>query len=91
MHQQLHPKYTHSFIDSCAFNPIDKDESLCRRRLLEKSDELGLLLQITHSVQKEIDQSIVDFMERERIKKGKNLLIGIQGWPSTLVLLLASF
>ena len=55
MHQQLHPKYTHSFIDSCAFNPIDKDEALCSRRLLDKSYELGLLLQIAHSIQKEID------------------------------------
>jgi len=55
LHQQRPPKYTHSFIDSCAFDPDDEGEYLCSRRLLDKSDDLDLELIVAHSVQKEIE------------------------------------
>lgn len=51
-HRQRHPNYTSSFIDSCAFDPADKREMDCSRRLLSENN---LILQISHSVQKEID------------------------------------
>lgn len=55
MHRQRHPQYTHSFIDSCAFNPIDVKEGESSRRLLEEADENGFMLVVAHSVQKEVD------------------------------------
>ena len=55
MHQQRHPNYCHTFIESCAFNPLDKDECVCSRRLLARSDDSGFMLIVSHSVQKEID------------------------------------
>jgi len=54
VHKQRHPKYTHSFIDSCAFDPGGKEEK-CSRRLIALSDDGELVLEIAHSVQKEID------------------------------------
>ncbi len=53
-HKQRHPKYTHSFIDSCAFDPGGEEEK-CSRRLLALLDDGELVLVIAHSVQKEID------------------------------------
>ncbi len=49
-HQQRPPRYTHSFIDSCAFDPggIEEDAS---RRILEKWPNII----VAHSVQKELD------------------------------------
>jgi len=54
VHKQRHPKYTHSFIDSCAFDPGGEEEK-CSRRLLARSDDGELVIAIAHSVQKEID------------------------------------
>ena len=49
-HQQRPPRYTHTFIDSCAFNPGDMEEA-ASRRILEKWPNVI----VAHSVQKEID------------------------------------
>jgi len=49
-HQQRPPRYTHTFIDSCAFDPGGIEES-ASRRLLEKWPNVI----VAHSVQKEID------------------------------------
>jgi hypothetical protein len=49
-HQQRPPKYTTSFIDSCAFDPADSMEKESSRRLLDEA-----ILEVAHSVQKEID------------------------------------
>ncbi|UCD89498.1 MAG: hypothetical protein JSW04_13950 [Desulfobacterales bacterium] len=54
VHQKRHPKYTHSLIDSCAFDPGGEEEK-CSRRLLARSDAGDLVIEIAHSVQKEID------------------------------------
>lgn len=53
-HQQRHPTYTHTFIDSCAFDPGGEEEK-CSRRLLARSNNGELVIEIAHSVQKEID------------------------------------
>ena len=53
-HKQRHPDYTHTFIDSCAFDPDDEEEK-CSRRLLARCNAGKLVLEIAHSVQKEID------------------------------------
>lgn len=50
MRRQLHPSYTHAFIDSCAFDP-GGDEELACRRILEKRPSVI----VAHSVQKELD------------------------------------
>ena len=55
MYRQRLPKYTHSFIDSCAFDPFDPGEAECSRRLLARSDQDGFNLIVAHSVQKEIE------------------------------------
>jgi hypothetical protein len=55
MRRQRHPRYCHSFIDSCAFNPVDNDEYTCSRKLLAGSDDGDFMLIVAHSVQKEID------------------------------------
>jgi hypothetical protein len=44
------PQYTHSFIDSCAFNPGGVEE-VASRRILEKWPNII----VAHSVQKELD------------------------------------
>ncbi len=53
-HRQRHPKYTRSFIDSCAFDPGGEEEK-CSRRLLARRESAELVLEIAHSVQKQID------------------------------------
>ncbi len=53
-HRQRHPKYTHSFIDSCAFDPGGEEEK-CSRRLLARCESGEPVLEIAHSVQREID------------------------------------
>jgi hypothetical protein len=56
MLKQRPPKYTHSFIDSCAFDPGGLEEKYSRRLLARSdSDKDVLVLEIAHSVQKEID------------------------------------
>ncbi len=49
-HQQRPPSYTHSFIDSCAFDPGGAEEA-ASRRILEKWPNII----VAHSVQKELD------------------------------------
>lgn len=49
-HNQKPPRYTHSFIDSCAFNPCGIEEE-ASRRILEKWP----YILVAHSVQKELD------------------------------------
>ncbi|MEK6726571.1 MAG: type II toxin-antitoxin system VapC family toxin [Deltaproteobacteria bacterium] len=49
-HTQRPPRYTHSFIDSCAFNP-GGTEGAASRRILEKWPNIIL----AHSVQKELE------------------------------------
>lgn len=49
-HQQRAPQYTHSFIDSCAFDPGGIEEA-ASRRILEKWPNII----VAHSVQKELD------------------------------------
>ena len=49
-HQQRPPRYTHSFIDSCAFDPGGMEEA-ASRRILEKWPNIL----VAHSVQKELD------------------------------------
>jgi hypothetical protein len=49
-HQQRPPQYTHTFIDSCAFDPGDIEEE-ASRRILEKWPNII----VAHSVQKELD------------------------------------
>ena len=55
MQKQRHPKYTQSFVDSCAFNPNDEQELASIQRLLSKCDEYGIALIIPFSVQKELN------------------------------------
>jgi len=51
-HQQRPPRYTHTFIDSCAFNPDSmEEEEAASRRILEKWPNVI----VAHSVQKELD------------------------------------
>ena len=50
-HQQRPPRYTHTFIDSCAFNPDSMEEEAASRRILEKWPNVI----VAHSVQKELD------------------------------------
>ncbi len=52
--RQRQPRYTHSFIDSCAFDPGEEEE-ICSRRLLARWESGEIVLAIAHSVQKEID------------------------------------
>lgn len=54
-HKQRHPNYTHTFIDSCAFDPDNTEEEKCSRRLLARYDDGEIILQIAHSVQKEVE------------------------------------
>lgn len=49
-HQQRPPQYTHSFIDSCAFDPGGIEEA-ASRRILERWPNII----VAHSVQKELD------------------------------------
>jgi len=49
-HQQRAPQYTHSFIDSCAFDPGGKEEA-ASRRILDKWPNIL----VAHSVQKELE------------------------------------
>lgn len=49
-HQQRPPRYTHSFIDSCAFDPGGTEEA-ASRRILEKWPNII----VAHSVQKELE------------------------------------
>lgn len=49
-HAQRPPRYTHSFIDSCAFNPGGAEEA-ASRRILEKWPYIV----VAHSVQKELE------------------------------------
>lgn len=49
-HTQRPPQYTHSFIDSCAFNPGGLEEE-ASRRILDKWPNII----IAHSVQKELE------------------------------------
>jgi len=49
-HRQRPPRYTHSFIDSCAFDPGGIEEA-ASRRILEKWPNII----VAHSVQKELD------------------------------------
>jgi len=53
-HRQRAPKYTHSYIDSCAFDPGGVEEQ-CSRRLHVLPDSGQIVLEIAHSVQKEVD------------------------------------
>ena len=50
IHTKRLPQYTHSFIDSCAFN-LGSVEEVASRRILEKLPNII----IAHSVQKELD------------------------------------
>ena len=54
MHQQRLPQHTHSYVDSCAFDPGGEEEA-CSRRLLGFASSGGIHLEIAHSVGKEID------------------------------------
>ncbi len=54
MHQQRPPKYTHSYIDSCAFDPGGSEER-CARRLLHLSKIGSIHLEIADTVQQELD------------------------------------
>lgn len=49
-HQQRLPQYTHTFIDSCAFDPGGMEEA-ASHRILEKWPNIV----VAHSVQKELD------------------------------------
>lgn len=49
-HTQRPPRYTHSFIDSCAFNPGGTEEA-ASRRILDKWPNIT----VAHSVQKELE------------------------------------
>jgi hypothetical protein len=49
-HKQRPPRYTHSFIDSCAFNPGGIEEA-ASRRILEKWPNII----VAYSVQKELE------------------------------------
>ena len=51
-HQPLSPRFTHIFLDSCAFDPDDENEAQCSERILESTN---LMIEIMHSVQREID------------------------------------
>ena len=48
-HEQRPPRYTHTFIDSCAFDPGGMEEA--SRRILEKWPNVI----VAHSVQKELE------------------------------------
>ena len=50
-HQQRPPRYTHTFIDSCAFDPGGEEEE-ASRRILENCRNVI----VPHSVQKELDR-----------------------------------
>ena len=50
MRQQLHPRYAHAFIDSCAFDPGGSEERASRRILNRVPSVI-----VAHSVQKEVD------------------------------------
>lgn len=52
-HQQRLPKFTHSYMDSCAFNPGGSEEE-CIRRLARLYDDGEINLEIAGSVLKEI-------------------------------------
>jgi len=54
MHKQRPPKHTHSYMDSCAFDPGGTEET-CSHRLLALTESGGIHLEIAHSVEKEID------------------------------------
>lgn len=49
-HKQRSPQYTHSFIDSCAFNPGGLEEA-ASRRIMDKNPNII----VAHSVQKEVE------------------------------------
>lgn len=49
-HKQRPPRYTHSFIDSCAFNPSGPEESASRRVIAKWPNII-----VAHSVQKELE------------------------------------
>lgn len=49
-HSQRPPQYTHSFIDSCAFNPGGPEEAASRRILAKWPNII-----VAHSVQKELE------------------------------------
>lgn len=49
-HIQRPPRYTHSFIDSCAFNPGGPEEAASRRILAKWPNII-----VAHSVQKELE------------------------------------
>lgn len=53
-HQPLPPRLTHIFLDSCAFDP-DEDEVPSSELLCKIAESAGFMLEITHSVQREID------------------------------------
>ena len=55
MHKQRHPTYSHTFIDSCAFDSEDLTEEESSRRLIKNADENSPPIIVAHSVQKEID------------------------------------
>lgn len=50
VHKQRLPQYTHTFMDSCAFNPVQEEEP-ASRRILEKCSDII----VAHSVEKEMD------------------------------------
>ena len=50
-HQQRPPRYSHTFIDSCAFDPNSMEEEAASRRILQKWPNVI----VAHSVQKELD------------------------------------
>jgi len=59
-HRQRPPRYTQSFIDSCAFNPGGVEEA-ASHRILEKWPNII----VTHSVQKELEHpNIPDDVKR---------------------------
>jgi hypothetical protein len=78
VHQQRHPRYTHTFIDSCAFDPGGIEES-ASRRILEKWPNVI----VAHSVQKEMGKSLVYTIEKELtpelLKKRAEIRTLIQG------------
>jgi hypothetical protein len=53
-HQPLSPRLTHIFLDSCAFDP-DEDEAPFSESLYKIAESTGLMIEITHSVEREID------------------------------------
>ena len=53
VHKQLAPKYTHSYIDSCALSPPESEEN-CTRRLLNMYEDGEIVLMLPHTVKNEI-------------------------------------